>query len=1189
MAWIQQTRADGATSLSISDAAALAQATYSATANVSCVVFVQNEILALKGVTGPCRQATSVTDASGGITTKSLAFGSANAAGNTLVVVAACNPDGFGPILATCSDSNGNTYTKVADDLFSGGADMQLVVFVATGCNAGANTVTVNITNEFTPSPPFSGTSGYLNLSVLEYPGGTGADGYAITTSATGGSLTVSLATSRLSDTLLNITAMSPACPGSPTSITGPSGGPVIPGAWLVVNEPPSGSPATGGGFTDRSTYLFLGKGAQHSFNLQNRQRGNAIYTLVSDPFDATSAPADYRPTLFQPIYLFDQNLSGYTLMFSGLIQDYTIRWVGIDGLHYIDCTAVSLEAVFDTVYCDGTDSFTNETCGAILTALFNKYETGCPVSLGTVQDGETIPLFNPQKGQKISEIAQQLALTSSFIWGVDPQLQQLYFCAPTARTAPFNLTSSQALWDSISEKIDGADYRNRQGVKIADEAFPQSGEWFAGAGQQQITLLRPVKQVVSAYITLGTPNFATGTFSGQPSPGDTITIGPQDIPFGIGTYLIDQIIVQDGFVQQITTPGTFASTPTFSQVTGGTSTGGGTGIFTCLGPYGVGAGVEASTTYTFVTSLDNTQYGEVLIGATLAATVQNLVDAINSTAPYGGPPPTAGRGVTFSLPTWEGAQVNAYLLSGTQLKVITKQDAVVAASALSKVSANFSWSSAQTSGGNFPQGSLGPNQPGTISIQVYQVGTNTAAPAVAYVPGSAVITMATPLDAGSNLNVWYTRADGGSIEVEDTALVTALAATTHGTGKIQQFTDQSSQGIISTSARAGLQLAQQALAGFDTAPTELDVILYRPGILPGQIWTWALTFNSALNSDWFVTEIKAEIIPGVTHGTGIDGPQVPGGGHYRYTIHVVNVSQIASYMDFWLGQGGGGGVGGGGIGSGALVPTSGAGLPTTGNYGPTIEVNGAPGSGAATGIANLESGFGLSVTDLGNGNYQFAATGATAATASKYTASWTSQTSVSVAHNLATTAVLVQVYDGSGNKVTPQGIQIVDANTVALTFGAAFTGSVTVVGIGANPTTAEYTTSWTAQTSVVVTHNLGSSNVFVQVRDASGNLVIPQNIAITSSTVVTLTFGAAFTGSVLVVALPSPVRQYNASWSAQTSVTVSHNLGTTAVIVQVYDASGNQEIPQNIAITDANTVTLTFGASFTGSVSVMG
>lgn len=709
---------------------------------------------------------------------------------------------------------------------------------------------------------------------------------------------------------------------------------PVPPGLedWLVVNEPPTGSPATGGGLTKRGSFLHLGDQAQHSFNLQTRQRGNATYTLVSDPNDPRSAPVDYLPTLFQPIYLFDHNTAGWTLMFSGLIQDYTVRWVGIGGLRYIDCSAVTLEAVFDTVYCDGTDQFVNQTTDAILTALFNKYETGCPVGLGTVSAGVTIPLFNPEKGQKLSQIFDQLALTSEFIWGVDPQTATLYFCAPTTTAAPFTLNSSQALWDSISEKVDGADYRNRQGVKIAEEAFPQSGEWFAGAGQTFITLLRPVKQVVSAYITLGTPNFATGTFSGQPAAGDTITIGPQNIPFGTGTYLIGQIIVQDGFVQQITTPGTFTSTPTFSHITGGTSVGGGTGIFTCLGPYGVGAGVEATTTYTFVNSLDNTQYGQVLIGATLAETVQNLVDAINSTAPYGGPPPTSGRGFTFSLPTWEGAQVNAYLLSGTQLKVITKQDAIVAASALTKTGTAFSWSNAQTTGGNFPQGSLGPNEPGTISIQVYQVGTNTAAPAVAYTPGSAVIQMATPLDAGSNLNVWYTRADGGSIEVENTPLVNSLAATTHGTGKIQQFTDQSQEGLIATSARAGLQLAQQALAAFDVPPTELDVVLYQPGILPGQIWTWDLTFNSALNGDWFVAEVKAEIVP---VWPWMDRPQVPLAGHYRYTIRVVDVSQVTSYMDFWEGLGGGGG--GGGLGAGALVPTSGGALNPgsggTGNY----------------------------------------------------------------------------------------------------------------------------------------------------------------------------------------------------------------------------------------------------------------
>ena len=74
-----------------------------------------------------------------------------------------------------------------------------------------------------------------------------------------------------------------------------------------------------------------------------------------------------------------------------------------------------------------------------------------------------------------------------------------------------------------------------------------------------------------------------------------------------------------------------------------------------------------------------------------------------------------------------------------------------------------------------------------------------------------------------------------------------------------------------------------------------------------------------------------------------------------------------------------------------------------------------------------------------------------------------------------------------------------------------------------------------------------------------------------------------------LVVALQQGVRQFNASWSAQTTVVISHGLGTTAVIVQVYDGSGNQVIPQTVEITNANTVTLTFGASFTGSAVVMG
>jgi hypothetical protein len=1181
MSWVNRQHQYGVNSLDVFDSPAPVATTYSQSATLECNDEMMSQIISLKGVAGAPVQSAGTAAAPYG-ETASLAFPSANTAGNTLVAILFFAFEGslFAPI--TISDSAGNTYAFQSNVKFTGGL-CEYALYVCTGCKAGSNTVT------FTAGL-FEGVQTYIQdgcIALLEYSGGSGTEGFE-TGIATSGTITLD-STTTTSGTLVFFNGICTACPGSPI-VAGPSGGPIIPGAWLVVNEPSAG-------YTDRSSFLFLGDGAQHTFNLQTRQRGNASYTLVSDPQDPSSAPADYRPTLFQPIYLFDQNDPtnpngavcpvGYTLMFAGLIQDYTVRWVGTQGLHYIDCTAVSLEAVFDTVYCDGTDQFVNQTTGAIFTALFAKYETGCPVSLGTIQDGQTVPLFNPQKGQKISDVYDQLALTSEFIWGVNPQTLQLYFCLPTATIAPFDLTSAEALWDSISEKIDGADYRNRQGVKGSDEAFPQSGEWFAGSGQQQITLLRPVKQLVSAYITLGTPNHALGNFAGQPSPGDSLTIGPQNIPFGLGTYLIGQIIVENGFVQQITTPGTFTSTPTFSTITGGTSVGGGTGIFTCLGPYGVGAGIEAATTYTFVSTLDNTQYGQVLIGSSLADTVQNLVDAINSTAPYGGPPATNGRGVTFSLPTWEGAQVNAYYISGTQLKVINKQDAIVAASALSATSANFSWNLAQTAGGNFPQGSLGPNQPGTISIQVYQVGTNTAAPAIAYTPGSAVIDFATPLDAGSNANVWYTRADGGSVEVEDTTLVTELAATSHGTGKIQQFTDQSSQGLISASAQSLLQLAQQALAGFDTPPTELDVILYQPGILPGHIWTWDLDFNSALNGEWFVTEVKAELVPVFPW---LDNPNAPGAGHYRYTIRVVDVSQIASYMDFWEGLGGG--QSGGGAGVGALVPTSGASLSTSGNYGPQVEVDGTEWSGGGdggSGILNLEGSSGITVTDLGGGDVQFALTGALPTSAAKYTASWSAQTSVTVTHNLGTTAVLIQVYDASGNLVIPQNVQITGANTAVMTFGASFTGSVVVIGLGAIPLAQSYATSWTAQTSVTVTHNLGTESVFVQVTDAAGNIVVPEDIDVTSSTALTLTFGAAFTGSVLVVTLQVGIKQYNASWSSQTSVSISHDLGTTAVIVQVYDGGGNQVIPQNVAVADANTVTLTFGASFTGSAVVMG
>ena len=51
----------------------------------------------------------------------------------------------------------------------------------------------------------------------------------------------------------------------------------------------------------------------------------------------------------------------------------------------------------------------------------------------------------------------------------------------------------------------------------------------------------------------------------------------------------------------------------------------------------------------------------------------------------------------------------------------------------------------------------------------------------------------------------------------------------------------------------------------------------------------------------------------------------------------------------------------------------------------------------------------------------------------------------------------------------------------------------------------------------------------------------------------------------------------------------MTHNLGTTSVIVQVFDASGVQVQPESVTVTSSNVVTLAFGAAFTGSVVVIG
>jgi hypothetical protein len=831
---------------------------------------------------------------------------------------------------------------------------------------------------------------------------------------------------------------------------------PASPFSWLMVKEPSIG-------LTDRSAYLAMN--GNHSFNLQIRQRGSASYDMVMEPGDT------YSPTVGTQVFLFDQVPAGYYLVFAGTIQSFAESFDGNSGVRICTVSAVSFESILDTVYTP-PKLYQNQTAGAIIADLFTTLEVGSALTLGNVQAGVTLPYFSTSY-QSISEVFSQLATTSQFTWGVDPTTLSLYFCAPSSQAAPF--TISDGHWGSVTLDIDASDYRNRQAVKASFDAFPHSMEYFTGSGQKSFTLKRPVQQVTNAYITLSTCNTATGTFSGNPSAGDTVTIGPASGAWQANhVYGVGGVIVVNGFVQKVTSVSGGArsggSQPAFSTVTGGTVTDFEI-IWTCLGPLGLGTG---SQVYTFKTSIDNRNFGEVLIGASAAATCLNLVDAINSNA--------AKRGVTFSLPTWENANVNAIYTSGTTFTAQQKAAGSGPVSSLAETSASFSWSNPLTTGGTSPQGSVGPNQGATITIQVYPAGTNTAAPALSFTEGSAVVNLATPLNSGTNLNVEYTRTDGNVIEVEDTAAVTAWAALTNGTGKVQAVTDASNTGLIATSAAAALQYAQQSLAAYGTIPTIPGIAIDLPGIQAGQTVTVALTgpAGAIVNGSYFVEEVRGALLCNVL--PWMNQTVVPGGGHYRYTLKLINVAQIGSYMDFWQGINSGGGAGG----SGALVATSGGAQGTQATPGapvlPTFQNSGTANSSQS--LLNLVPSGAVTITDLGSGSIQISATGAGFAT---------------VASVFGRTGAIVAV-SGDYTKAQITGLAVTDVPQFAGTILASSSGDVNeyVSRPAGNAGQKIYETAGSIRWTMGVNgdtesgSNAGSNFVLVRWTDAGGFLGVP-------------------------------------------------------------------------------------------------
>ena len=154
-----------------------------------------------------------------------------------------------------------------------------------------------------------------------------------------------------------------------------------------------------------------------------------------------------------------------------------------------------------------------------------------------------------------------------------------------------------------------------------------------------------------------------------------------------------------------------------------------------------------------------------------------------------------------------------------------------------------------------------------------------------------------------------------------------------------------------------------------------------------------------------------------------------------------------------------------------------------------------------------------------------------------------------------------------------------------------AATGDAPTGGGGGSASGApNYTQSFTSETSVTLTHALGTKNVLVACYDSTDLAIGPDGIDInpTDPWAVVVTFEEAETGRCVVNGLMNSGR-YTASFSGQTTVTVTgatHGIGTNMLAVTCYDDADprNTVGPDNVTVDDGTfDVVVTFFESETG------
>jgi hypothetical protein len=470
---------------------------------------------------------------------------------------------------------------------------------------------------------------------------------------------------------------------------------------------------------------------------------------------------------------------------------------IGNDGLHCITVSGVDYVAWMDGQQMTQQPAPTSAaSAGTIIATQFGLL-AAAPIVLGTIDSGATIQPFAISGSFK--SLCDSMALQSEFVWWIDPvpSPPTLNFRAPSSNTAPFGIDNSPGM--ILWETLDWKE----TGVDYRTSQVIQSAPGTA-------------------------PPFVEH-FAGDAS---TTSFNLSQTP--------------DSIVGEVVT-GSAAAAVTGTFPSGLNPTAGDT--------------VTIDTyVYKFVSALDNTLFGGVLIGAASQNTCQNLVDAINAKI--------SQSGVTYSTPTYPHPTVIAGQPTGSPartFKVIARALGTAGnglAVSASITGGAFTWGATTLTGGadSLPGGTFTILAgPGTTLVRVYPampVGTTCA---ISYYPAGA----------GTQFRV------GGG-----------------GAASVMRI---STLDIPSTPA-AAVQLAAAILTTYNTIPATLQFQSRKPGLGICQYVTIAITWpigvGAVINGPWIVQEVQAAWTPGIDR---LPDPY----GHFLYTYYLINSLAVPPLTNF--------------------------------------------------------------------------------------------------------------------------------------------------------------------------------------------------------------------------------------------------------------------------------------------------